>query len=130
MAKRVTQREVDSAAGSYQAMVRAYGENNMASERAYFRYQDLRRAREAQQQARKRNPNGADEIPYGEWVPADAVRFNDDGSVSVLTDGERHVNPERTKEEAADELRLKQDFLRMLAVDNAGFPESYRITTD
>lgn len=43
-APRVTQREVDSAAASYHNMLMQYGENNMATQRAEFKYRDLQRA--------------------------------------------------------------------------------------
>jgi hypothetical protein len=32
--------------------------------------------------SRRRNPE--DELPTGEWIPAHAVRFNEDGSVSLM----------------------------------------------
>ena len=51
--KPVTLREVTEAAASYQAMVHAYGENNMATERASWRYHDLQRQWDAQKAARK-----------------------------------------------------------------------------
>lgn len=36
---------------------------------------------------RRRRNNPGEQLPYGEWVPAHAVRFNDDGTVSLMTDG-------------------------------------------
>jgi hypothetical protein len=35
---------------------------------------------------RRRGRNPEDELPYGEWIPADAVMFNADGTVSVMTE--------------------------------------------
>ena len=44
---------------------------------------------------RRRNPlHHPHELPYGEWVPAHAVKFNNDGTVDVMT--EAHHNPGRT----------------------------------
>ena len=75
--------------------------------------------------ARRRRSNQGSEVPFGEWLPAHAVRFNEDGTVSMMTERPEH-NPQQTDRER-DELRLKQDFLLMLA-GNANVPESYRIT--
>lgn len=33
----------------------------------------------------RRNP-GASDLPYGEWIPAHAVKFNEDGTTSVMTE--------------------------------------------
>ena len=33
-----------------------------------------------------RNPSHADQLPYGEWIPAHAVRFNEDGTASLMTE--------------------------------------------
>lgn len=30
------------------------------------------------------------ELPYGEWVPTHAVKFNHDGTVDVMTEGPTH----------------------------------------
>ena len=57
--KRVTQKEVNSAAASYQRMQAAYGENNMATQRAYAKWVDLNALRQKQKieaTERKRNP--------------------------------------------------------------------------
>jgi hypothetical protein len=56
MAKKVTQREVDSAAASLQNMQRAYGENNMATERAWsnwFRLNETRKKQLAEEKEKK-----------------------------------------------------------------------------
>lgn len=78
----------------------------------------------------KRRKNPAGELPFGEWIPAHAVMFRADGPVELLTEGAVSNRGRRRNQSDSerDELRLKQDFLIMLAVDNAGFPESYRIT--
>lgn len=56
-APRVTQREVDSAAASYHNMLMAYGENNMATQRAEWAYRDLQR-RYAEQKAQRATRRG------------------------------------------------------------------------
>jgi hypothetical protein len=45
----------------------------------------------------KRNPTTASDLPYGEWIPAHAVRFNDDGSTSLMTDSCRSQNRGRRR---------------------------------
>lgn len=47
-AGRVTKRDVQYAAASYQNLVKEYGENNMATQRAYWKYLELQRAWDAQ----------------------------------------------------------------------------------
>lgn len=37
----------------------------------------------------KRNP-GPHDLPYDEWIPTHAVRFNDDGTVSLMTEIPEH----------------------------------------
>lgn len=32
-----------------------------------------------------RNPTHADQLPYNEWIPVEAVKFNEDGSTQVRT---------------------------------------------
>ena len=32
-----------------------------------------------------RNPHGSEQLPYGEWIPVQAVKFNEDGSTQVMT---------------------------------------------
>jgi hypothetical protein len=39
----------------------------------------------------RRNPEHSDELPYDQWIPTHAVRFNDDGTTSLMT--EKHANP-------------------------------------
>lgn len=95
MAKLVTQREVDRAAADLQWHQREYGDRNMATERAWMRWHELNQKRKEQQAARKgnpmarklrvvRNPAG---LETGHWIPAHAVRFNEDGTVSMMTEG-------------------------------------------
>ena len=36
---------------------------------------------------RRRRNNSADELPYDEWIPTHAVRFNEDGTVSLMGEG-------------------------------------------
>ena len=41
--------------------------------------------------SRRRNPlHHPHELPYGEWVPAHAVKFNDDGTVDVMTESQHN----------------------------------------
>jgi hypothetical protein len=41
---------------------------------------------------RRRNPAAhAQELPFGEWVPAHAVKFNQDGTVEVMTESPAHA---------------------------------------
>ena len=41
--------------------------------------------------SRRRNPlHHPHELPYGEWVPAHAVKFNDDGTVDVMTEAQHN----------------------------------------
>ena len=41
--------------------------------------------------SRRRNPlHHSHELPYGEWVPAHAVKFNDDGTVDVMTESQHN----------------------------------------
>jgi hypothetical protein len=35
----------------------------------------------------RRRKNSASELPYNEWIPVHAVKFNDDKTVSLMTDG-------------------------------------------
>lgn len=56
-APRITQREVDSAAASYHNMLMQYGENNMATQRAEFKYRDLARDYAAQKAKRAARGN-------------------------------------------------------------------------
>ena len=40
---------------------------------------------------RRRNPlHHPHELPYGEWVPAHAVKFNNDGTVDVMTEAQHN----------------------------------------
>lgn len=52
-APRVTQRDVNYAAASYHNLLMQYGENNMATQRAEWKYRDLQRAYAEQQAKRK-----------------------------------------------------------------------------
>lgn len=36
-----------------------------------------------------RNP-GAGGLPYGEWIPAHAVKFHEDGTTSIMTESSRN----------------------------------------
>lgn len=36
--------------------------------------------------AHRRRPNQGSEVPFGEWIPAHAVRFNSDGTVSLMAE--------------------------------------------
>lgn len=36
--------------------------------------------------ARRRTKNQGSEVPYGEWIPTHAVRFNSDGTVSLMAE--------------------------------------------
>lgn len=56
-APRVTQRDVNYAAASYHNLLMQYGENNMATQRAEWKYRDLQRAYAEQQTKRKANPD-------------------------------------------------------------------------
>lgn len=38
------------------------------------------------------NPEHAGHLPYDEWIPAHAVIFNSDGSVSLMTEKDAHRN--------------------------------------
>lgn len=62
---------------------------------------------------RRRRRNPEEEIPFGEWVPAHAVMFNEDGTVSVMAEpGEALSNPvlyHGEDEERASEI-LKDAF--------------------
>ena len=50
--------------------------------------------------SRRRNPlHHGHELPYNEWVPAHAVKFNDDGTVDVMTE-EHHNRGLRNVEQA------------------------------
>lgn len=40
-----------------------------------------------------RNPHGAGQVPTGEWLPAEGVKFNEDGTVTVA----RESNPRRRR---------------------------------
>ena len=31
------------------------------------------------------NPHSSEQLPYGEWIPVQAVKFNEDGSTQVMT---------------------------------------------
>ena len=37
-----------------------------------------------------RNPEHAGHLPYDEWIPAHAVKFNSDGTTSLMTEEHRH----------------------------------------
>lgn len=37
-----------------------------------------------------RNPEHAGHLPYDEWIPAHAVKFNSDGSTTLMTEGPGH----------------------------------------
>ena len=40
---------------------------------------------------RRRNPlPQGQELPYGEWVPSHAVKFNSDGTVDVMTESQHN----------------------------------------
>ena len=41
---------------------------------------------------RRRNPiaNAEDHLPYDEWIPSHAVKFNSDGTVDLMTEGEHN----------------------------------------
>jgi hypothetical protein len=39
-----------------------------------------------------RRRNAGDELPYDEWIPAHAVKFNSDGTVEIMTESERETN--------------------------------------
>jgi hypothetical protein len=40
-----------------------------------------------------RRPNPShDELPYDEWIPAHAIMFNDDGTISVMKEADRSVH--------------------------------------
>jgi hypothetical protein len=39
----------------------------------------------------RRNPS-YDELPYDEWIPAHAIMFNDDGTISVMTEADGSVH--------------------------------------
>lgn len=68
-APRVTQREVDSAAASYHNMLMQYGENNMATQRAEFKYRDLQRAY-AEQKAKRATRGNAGRPDYKSQMDA------------------------------------------------------------
>ena len=47
--------------------------------------------------SRRRNPHASDELPYDQWIPAHAVKFNHDGTVSLMTEAEHaHEHNPRT----------------------------------
>lgn len=37
-----------------------------------------------------RNPEHTGHLPYDEWIPAHAVRFNSDGTTTLMTEGPGH----------------------------------------
>ena len=39
-----------------------------------------------------RNPEHADHLPYDEWIPAHAVKFNSDGTTSLMTEEHGHYH--------------------------------------
>lgn len=63
-APRVTQRAVDSAAASYHNLLMAYGENNMATQRAEWAYRDLQR-RYAEQKSKPAAQSRSNVRPRG-----------------------------------------------------------------
>ena len=36
-----------------------------------------------------RNPEHAGHLPYDEWIPAHAIKFNSDGTTTLMTEGPR-----------------------------------------
>jgi hypothetical protein len=46
-----------------------------------------------------RNPGA--ELPYGQWIPTHAVRFNDDGTVSLMAEGSARNRGRRRKKARA-----------------------------
>lgn len=70
----------------------------------------------ARQTRRRRNPEG--ELPYGEWVPAHAVRFNHDGTVSVMTEPRTGNRGGRRRNARIEDLR---DGLVYVYLTNFGY---------
>lgn len=52
----------------------------------------------------RRNP-GPSDLPYGEWIPAHAVKFNEDGSTSLMTETHRASNRGRRRKKNAKRRR-------------------------
>ena len=52
---------------------------------------------------RRKNPVG--ELPYNEWVPTHAVKFNDDGTVDVMTEGGGHHNAGMVQNVTSEEVQ-------------------------
>jgi hypothetical protein len=55
----------------------------------------------------RRRRNDGDEIPYGEWIPAHAVKFNADGTVELMTEASQAHNPHYARRNP--ELALSKD---------------------
>jgi hypothetical protein len=74
----------------------------------------------------RRNPHGGD-LPYDEWIPAHAVKFNENGSVSVMTEEHRQNRGRRRNVTAGfyDEegmfhpIRASYDYSRSRAGERA-----------
>ena len=64
---------------------------------------------------RRRNP---EELPYGEWVPAHAVRFNEDGTVSLMTEG-RNGNSRQRNQSGVSSQEVEAGARVMIAVTQA-----------
>lgn len=65
--KRVTKRDIRSAAASYQNMLTAYGEHNMATHRAEWEYRELER-RYALQKSEREFVKAFSENKWGELM--------------------------------------------------------------
>ena len=78
--------------------------------------------------ARRNQGSGGGALPYGEWIPAHAVRFNEDGTTSVMTEEHAANRGRRRRNVAAgfyDEegifhpIRASYDYSRKRAGEKA-----------
>ena len=61
---------------------------------------------------RQRNQGEGGELPYNEWIPAHAVKFQEDGKVQIMTEAHPHhphaTNPRRMRKRTAARKRRRR----------------------
>lgn len=114
---RITKREVNEAAGEYNHLMQTTGLQNMATQRAEFKYRDLQKKWDEQKERQKEKMNKG----YKVWAQNTSVNIEIGGKISTLVKAKKeaisYINEygqgKQAKKEARNAVRqlTKEDLI-------------------